>query len=110
MNTDTVPLPPVAQTSAELRQRILDTYDAMKPSLAAMQEYSTRMGALSEEYHLAKLREAFPSAPLKELSLVTTRDIRSTPASLDKALEALKELEVKQIIHDRIAGVFHLLA
>lgn len=107
MNTDTVTLP-VKSLADVIRAKILENFELIKPSIATMQEYGLRISALSEEYHLARLKEVFPSATIEEATLAVSLDVRATPASLDKALATGAETPVSKIVCDRVKGQFHL--
>lgn len=92
----------------ELRAKIIATYNEFKLHLDAYYDYAQRTAALSEEYHAARLNEAFKITVTEE-TLVATLDSRETPKSLDNFLGAFRsEKPVKRIVFDRANGKYHL--
>lgn len=94
----------------EIRSKLVENFNAAKPTLDAYYEYAKTAGALAEEYHNARLTETFTGVKIQEAVLVMTCDARETPASLDKKLIQLKDngIIVKHILFDRPKSTYYL--
>lgn len=93
----------------ELRAKIVETYNEFKPSLEKYYDYAQRTAALCEQYHSARLTEAF-SVPIEEGVLIATLDARETPKSLDNFLAAVGTTEkpVRRICFDRVNAKYYI--
>lgn len=91
-----------------LRSKVVETYQQFKPSLDAYYDYASRIAALSEAYHAARLAEVFGLTATEEV-LVASLDARETPKSLDNFLASFRpDKPVKRIVFDRVSGKYHL--
>ncbi len=76
-------------SAAQVRQCLTELYQTNKGVRDSFYEMTQRAAALNVEYHLKRLKEHLPTIPVEEEILITTLDVRQTPASLDKALTEL---------------------
>jgi len=93
-----------------LRSKIMDQFKIFEPHVTAYHDYAERVGALSIEYHAARLSEIFPHAPQDDMVLVCSLDARETPKSLDAKLAQLTGVQVKRVLFDRTKATYHLFA
>lgn len=84
-----------------LRAEITRIYDESKPARQSFLDYSTKMLALSVEYHKAAIQEKL-GVDMQSGVVVAALDVRETPASADKALDELKAagVPITGAIHD----------
>jgi len=95
--------------SDEIRHKLVENFEAASPVLNSYYEYAQRAAALSEEYHAARLSEAF-QVGVEPMILVAELDARETPKSLDKRMMELGQAPIKKIIFDQSKFRYYLFA
>jgi hypothetical protein len=92
------------QTADDVRHLITEAFKEFEPHIQSYGAYSQRMAALTQEYHTLRVKEAFPTAVVEELTLAVTLDVRETPTRLEIILAQLKnqQIDVKKVIFDRV--------
>ena len=94
----------------EIRSKIIEQFTAFQPHMQAYHEYAGRIGALSVEYHNARLSEVL-GVPIEEGVILGVLDARETPKNLDEFLAKLSQqsdAKIKRIIFDRVKATYSL--
>ena len=87
-------------TPGELRVKMARLFEENKAKIMDYAAYAQLAAALNDEYHAACMADTF-GVKVVELTEVARLDARETPASLDKALESLRNVQIKQVVYDR---------
>lgn len=92
----------------DVRRKLVANFEAAKPILDGFYEYAKVAGALAQEYHEARIHEAFQGVDFRTLTLVASLDARETPVSLDKKLMELGQAPIKLVIFDQTKFTYYL--
>lgn len=95
--------------ASETRQKITELCDTARPMWLQVHEHSSKLAALSVEYHRQSLAEIL-GVVMTDGALIATLDIRNTPKTLDKSLAELKlsGLTGLKAIHDLQEGKIYV--
>lgn len=85
-----------------------EIYGQHRDLFERLHNYGETVRALSLEHHVGRLQEEF--ALVEEMVLLCTLDVRETPPTLEKSLQALRgsDTRVERIIFSRLEGKFYV--